>query len=222
MIKTLSKILLDKDTNSDTQTAIILCHRLLIPADKFLENLFYQYILQAEDIVTRELKKELVSKKMNRPRKLPHVSKGNQYQSDSGMKYNYSIDNLKMAERQKEFANIRRCDSKHEVTKKPYHCKTRTITAYRKTIQLASPNGSSTSTNPGKFLAIKNVSENSGRPYVCHAYTSFMPCAYVTRIPDKSHSGNCHTFTTHILPVYHEFATRMWLYLYVCQWQTVP
>ena len=55
LLQNLAEILLNKNTDPDRIRAIILCHRLLFPPDKFLEVLFQRFINQAEDIVTNEL-----------------------------------------------------------------------------------------------------------------------------------------------------------------------
>ena len=55
LLQNLAEILLNRNTDNDRIRAIILCHRLLFPPDKFLEVLFQRFINQAEDIVTNEL-----------------------------------------------------------------------------------------------------------------------------------------------------------------------
>ena len=55
LLQNLAEILLNKKTDPDRIRAIILCHRLLFPPDKFLEVIFQRFINQAEDIVTNEL-----------------------------------------------------------------------------------------------------------------------------------------------------------------------
>lgn len=55
LLNELAIILLNERTNKDTVKAIILCHRLLFPPDKFLHAVFQNFIVLAEKIVKDEL-----------------------------------------------------------------------------------------------------------------------------------------------------------------------
>ena len=91
LLADLSKIILNQNTPMDQIKAIILCHRLLFPPDKFLDSIYNTFVNSAEEIVSEELKFQ--SKIVECSNKNMYQMQRGQVRTKMGTNYNNNKNN---------------------------------------------------------------------------------------------------------------------------------